>query len=218
MDSLKTSTLEEISQKLKENIDMYYWRGRGNRQSFREEVKKLVSTGIMTKDEYNYLLKNERRVLVKTQLIHLIPELQSQDVIENILKHLSNVIVGKKHKESETRKEELENQIIKQISEHMHLTLHPKTSNVKEVLKLIREIISDSNDLSKEYLKISNQLLEARDNLLEKGQGPMLLHEIEKMSTKMIFASKSNNPDEMPGKEELLNMLNEIQIGAGITE
>ena len=34
----------------------------------------------------------------------------------------------------------------------------------------------------------------------------------------MIFASKSNNPDEMPGKEELLNMLNEIQIGAGITE
>ena len=67
-----------------------------------------------------------------------------------------------------------------------------------------------------ELLKISNQLIEIRDALLEKGHSPMLIREIEQLSTKLIFASKSNNPKDIPSKEEILNMLNEIQISSGI--
>ena len=217
MDTVKTSTLEDITQKLKENIPLYYWNGRGNRQSFRDDVKKLVSNEILTKDEYNYLLKNERRVLVKIQLIHLIPELQSQEVIEKTLKHLSNVVFNKKYKEAETRKENLENQLISQISEHLHTTLHPQVTTVPDAFSFIKSLIEESSDLSKEYLKISNQLLEIRDVFLEQGKSPMLLHEIEKMSTKLIFASKSTAETDQPTKEELITMINEIQINAGVS-
>ena len=216
MDTTKTSTLDEIALKLREHIDMSYWSGRGNRQSFREDVKKLVAEEKLTKDEYNYLLKNERRVLVKTQLIHLIPELQSQEVFENTLKHLSNVVFGKKYKEAETRKGELENQIIRQIAQHMNLTLHPQISNVSDGFDLIKHLINESTDISQELLKISNQLIEIRDALLEKGQSPMLLREIEQLSTKLVFASKSTNPEDIPSKDEILHMLNEIQISAGV--
>jgi hypothetical protein len=218
METAKTSTLEEISQKLKDNIALHYWRGRGNRQSFREDVKKLVANDILTKDEYNYLLKNERRVLVKTQLIHLIPELQSQEVVEKTLKHLSNVVFSKKYKEAETRKESLENQLLTQISEHMHETLHPKVTTVNEAFSFIRSLIEESVNLSQEYLKISNQLLEIRDVFLEQGKSSMLLHDLEKMSTKLIFASKSNDPTDQPTKEELISLLNEIQISSGVSQ
>ena len=216
MDTTKTSILDEIALKLREYIDMSYWAGRGNRQSFREDVKKLVSEEKLTKDEYNYLLKNERRVLVKTQLIHLIPELQSQEVFENTLKHLSNVVFGKKYKEAETKKGELENQIIRQIAQHLDSTLHPQISSVNDGVGLIKHLINESPDISKELLKISNQLIEIRDALLEKGYSPMLIREIEQLSTKLVFASKSTNPEDIPSKEEVLNMLNEIQISAGV--
>ncbi|MCE7746941.1 MAG: hypothetical protein GPJ51_00980 [Candidatus Heimdallarchaeota archaeon] len=216
MDATKTSTLDEIVLKLREHIEMSYWNGRGNRQTFREDVKKLVADEKLTKDEYNYLLKNERRVLVKTQLIHLIPELQSQDVFENTLKHLSNVVFGKKYKEAETKKGDLENQIIRQIAQHLNSTLHPQISTVNDGFGLIRHLISESVDISQELLKISNQLIEIRDALLEKGHNPMLLREIEQLSTKLIFASKSSNPEDIPSKEEILDMLNEIQISSGI--
>lgn len=216
MDTPKTSILDEIALKLREHIDMSYWAGRGNRQSFREDVKKLVAEEKLTKDEYNYLLKNERRVLVKTQLIHLIPELQSQEVFENTLKHLSNVVFGKKYKEAETKKETLENQIIRQIAQHLNSTLHPQITTVTDGFGLIKHLINESPDISQELLKISNQLIEIRDALLEKGQSPMLLREIEQLSTKLVFASKSNNPEDIPSKEEILNMLNEIQISAGV--
>ena len=96
MESTKTSVLAEITEKLRENIEPSFWKGRGNRESFRKNVKELVVSGILSKDEYSYLLKNERRILVKTQLIHLIPELQSQEIIETTLKHLSNVILEKR--------------------------------------------------------------------------------------------------------------------------
>ncbi len=216
METSRTSTIDEISQKLKDNIALYYWNGRGNRQTFREDVKKLVTNEILTKEEYNYLLKNERRVLVKTQLIHLIPELQSQEVIEKTLKHLSNVVFSKKYKEAETRKETLENQLLSQISDHLHSTLHPKVTTVNEAFSFIRSLIEESSDLSREYMKISNQLLEIRDVFLEQGKSPMLLHDLEKMSTKMIFASKSNEPNDQPTKEELITMLNDIQISSGV--
>lgn len=218
MDTDKTSTLEDISQKLKDNIAMYYWKGRGNRQSFREDVKSLVANEILTKDEYNYLLKNERRVLVKTQLIHLIPELQSQEVVEKTLKHLSNVVFNKKYKEAETRKESLENKLVTQISEHLYSTLHPNVTTVNEAFAFIRSLVEESTDLSQEYLKISNQLLEIRDVFLEQGKSSMLLHDLEKMSTKLIFASKSNNPDDKPTKEELIAQLNDIQISSGVSQ
>lgn len=217
METAKTSTLEEISQKLKDNIPLYYWKGRGNRQSFREDVKRLVANEILTKDEYNYLLKNERRVLVKTQLIHLIPELQSQEVVEKTLKHLSNVVFSKKYKEAETRKEALENKLITQISEHLRSTLHPKVTTINEAFSFIRGLVEESADLSKEYLKISNQLLEIRDVFLEQGKSPMLLHDLEKFSTKLIFASKSNEPEDQPSKEELISILNDIQISSGVS-
>ncbi len=216
MDTVKTSTLDEIALKLREHIDMSYWAGRGNRQSFREDVKKLVAEEKLTKDEYNYLLKNERRVLVKTQLIHLIPELQSQEVFENTLKHLSNVVFGKKYKEAETKKGALENDIIRQIAQHLNATLHPQISTVNDGFGLIKHLINESPDISQELLKISNQLIEIRDALLEKGHSPMLLREIEQLSTKLVFASKSTNPDDIPSKEEILSMLNEIQISSGV--
>jgi hypothetical protein len=217
MENAKTSTLEEISQKLKDFIPRHYWNGRGNRQSFRDDVKKLVTEEKLSKDEYNYLLKNERRVLVKTQLIHLIPELQSQEVVEKTLKHLSNVVFSKKYKEAETRKEELENQLVSQIADHLHSTLNPKATSTNDAFSFIRNLIEGSSNLSQEYLKISNQLLEIRDVLLEQGKSPMILHGLEKMSTKLIFAAKSNDPTDQPTKDELLKLISDIQIDSEIS-
>jgi len=122
----------------------------------------------------------------------------------------------KKYKAAETKREDLENQIIRQIAQHLDSTLHPQISTVNDGFDLIRHLISESVDISQELLKISNQLIEIRDALLEKGQNPMLLREIEQLSTKLIFASKSSNPEDIPSKEEILNMLNEIQISSGI--
>ena len=70
MEPIKTSILDEITEKLKSNLDASFWKGRGNREMFRETVKNLVASEILSKDEYNYLLKNESRVLVKAQLLH----------------------------------------------------------------------------------------------------------------------------------------------------
>jgi hypothetical protein len=211
MEPIKTSILDEITLKFKTNIDPFYWKGRGNRDLFRESVKKLVASEILTKDEYNYFLKNERRVLVKTQLIHLIPELQSQEVLENTLRHLSNVILEKKYKEAEMIREAVEKQIIDQISTHLQETFHPKVSTVEEAFYHLKQLIEESSDISLELVKISNQLIEIRDNLLAKGHSPMILHDIEKLSTKLIFASKSSNPEDIPSKIDLLNWLTEIQ-------
>ena len=141
MESAKTSILEEITFKLRQNIDSSYWRGKGNRDMFREAIKELVSSGILTKDEYNYFLKNERRVLVKTHLIHLIPELQSQEVLENTLRHLSSVILEKKHKETEKKREETQRDIINHIANHLHETFHPKVSTVEDSFGLIEMLI-----------------------------------------------------------------------------
>ena len=194
MESVKTSTLDEITTKFKENIEPSYWKGKGNREMFREAVKELVSSGILTKDEYNYFLKNERRVLVKTHLIHLIPELQSQEVLENTLRHLSSVILEKKHKEAEKMREETQRDIVNHVANHLHETFHAKANTIQDSFNLIELLIEQSQDVSNELVKISNQLIEVRDNLLEKGYSPMLLHEIEKLSAKFIFAAKSNNP------------------------
>jgi hypothetical protein len=214
MESSKTSILDEITFKLKENIDSSYWKGRGNRESFRESVKKLVSSGILSKDEYSYFMKNERRVLVKTHLIHLIPELQSQEVLENTVRHLSSVILEKKHKETEKKREETQRDIINHIANHMHETFHPKVSTVEDSFSLIEQLIRESQDVTNELLKISNQLIEIRDSLLEKGHSPMLLHNIEKLSTKLVFAAKSNNIEDIPSKEDLIEWINEIKESA----
>lgn len=216
MAETKTSTLEEITDKLRNNIDKSFWKGRGNRELFREAIKKLVTDEILTKEEYNYFLKNERRVLVKTQLIHLIPELQSQEIIETTVKHLSNVILEKKYKEASDTKETVEKRISNQIMDHLHQTFHPKISTIDEAFIHLQQVIKESNDISKELIKISNQLIEIRDTLLEKGQSPMLLREIEKLSTKLVFASKSNNPNDIPSKEELISWLSSIQEGSSV--
>ncbi|MHA1259119.1 MAG: hypothetical protein ACTSSG_12330 [Candidatus Heimdallarchaeaceae archaeon] len=214
METSKVSMLDEITYKLKNHLDGSFWQGRGNRELFRESIKKLVSSEILSKEEYNYLLKNERRILVKTQLIHLIPELQSQEILETTVRHLSNVIFEKKYKEAETKREEVEKQIIDQISTHLHNTFHPKIQTAQDAFLHIKQLINESHDISKELLKISNQLLEIRDNLLEKGQSPLLLREIERLSTKLVFASKSKNPEDIPSKEELLEMITKIQNGS----
>ena len=218
METTKTSTLDEITEKLKDNLDNSFWKGRGNREMFREAVKKLVTSEILTKDEYNYLLKNERRVLVKTQLIHLIPELQSLETVETTVKHLSSVIFEKKFKEAETRKEDVERQIIKQITDHLSSTFHPKVQSVQDAFLHIYQIIEESPDISKEFLKISNQLIEIRDGLLEQGHTPMLLHEIERLSTKLVFAAKSNKPEDIPSKETVLEWINEIKTNSVVNE
>ena len=218
METTKTSTLDEITEKLKDNLDGSFWKGRGNREMFREAVKNLVASEILTKDEYNYLLKNERRVLVKTQLIHLIPELQAQETVETTVKHLSSVIFEKKYREAETRREDIERQIIKQISDHLSSTFHPKVQSVKDAFTHIYQLIEESPDITKEFLKISNQLIEIRDGLLEKGHTPMLLHEIERLSTKLVFAAKSNKPEDIPSKETVLEWVNEIKANSGNIE
>ncbi|MHA1952892.1 MAG: hypothetical protein ACXAAM_00315 [Candidatus Heimdallarchaeaceae archaeon] len=218
MESVKTSILDEITYKLKENIDSSYWKGRGNRERFRESIKELVSSGILSKDEYSYFMKNERRVLVKTHLIHLIPELQSQEVLENTLRHLSSVILEKKHKETEKKREETQRDIINHIANHLNETFHPKISTIEDSFSMIELLIEQSRDISNELLKISNQLIEIRDNLLEKGHSPMLLHEIEKLSTKLVFAAKSNNPEDTPTKDDLIGWIKEIQQGSEIKD
>ncbi|MCG3215152.1 MAG: hypothetical protein KAS63_00395 [Candidatus Heimdallarchaeota archaeon] len=216
MEPIKTSILDEITEKLKSNLDASFWKGRGNREMFRETVKNLVASEILSKDEYNYLLKNERRVLVKTQLLHLIPELQSQEVIENTVRHLSSVILEKKYKEAETKREDIERQIINQISSHLNSTFHPKIITVKDAFSHMEQLIDESSDVSKELLKISNQLIVIRDSLLEKGHSSLLLHEIERLSTKLVFAAKSNNPEDIPSREEILNWINEVKKNSGV--
>ena len=196
MESVKTSILDEITYKLKENIDSSYWKGRGNREGFRESIKELVSSGILSKDEYSYFMKNERRVLVKTQ---------------NTLRHLSSVILEKKHKEAEKKRDETQRDIINHIANHLNETFHPKVSTIEDSFSLIELLIEQSQDISNELMKISNQLIEIRDNLLEKGHSPMLLHEIEKLSTKLVFAAKSNNPEDAPTKDDLISWIKEIQ-------
>ena len=212
MESTKTSVLSEITEKLRENIEPSFWKGRGNRESFRKNVKDLVVSGILSKEEYSYLLKNERRILVKTQLIHLIPELQSQEIIETTLKHLSNVILEKRVQGSEGRRASVEKEILLQVNRHLHETYHPKFSKGEDAFSILKQLIDESIDINKVLMKISNHLLLIRDNLLEKGHKATLLHELDKISTRLIFAAKSNNPEDVPTKEELLNLLKELQI------
>ncbi|MHA1201193.1 MAG: hypothetical protein ACTSQ4_01565 [Candidatus Heimdallarchaeaceae archaeon] len=212
MESTKASVLSEITEKLRENIEPSFWKGRGNRESFRKNVKELVVSGILSKDEYSYLLKNERRILVKTQLIHLIPELQSQEIIETTLKHLSNVILEKRVQGAEGKRASVEKHILLQISEHLHETYHPKISTGVDAFSILKQLIEESADISKELIKIANHLLVIRDNLLEKGHKATLLHELDKVSTRLVFAAKSNNPEDVPTKEELLNLLKELQV------
>ena len=212
MENTKTSMLAEITEKLRDNIEPSFWKGRGNRESFRKNVKQLVETGILTKDEYTYLLKNERRILVKTQLIHLIPELQSQEIIETTLKHLANVILEKRIQGAESRRAAVEKEILLQMNEHLHETYHPKITTGTDVFSILKQLIEESPDITQELIKISNHLLEVRDNLLESGQKAILLHEIDKISTRLVFAAKSNNPEDVPSKEDLLHLLNELQM------
>lgn len=212
MENTKTSMLAEITEKLRDNIEPSFWKGRGNRESFRKNVKQLVETGILTKDEYTYLLKNERRILVKTQLIHLIPELQSQEIIETTLKHLANVILEKRIQGAESRRGAVEKEILLQMNEHLHETYHPKITTGTDVFSILKQLIEESPDITQELIKISNHLLEVRDNLLESGQKAILLHEIDKISTRLVFAAKSNNPEDVPSKEDLLHLLNELQM------
>jgi len=159
MESTKTSVLSEITEKLRENIEPSFWKGRGNRESFRKNVKDLVVSGILSKEEYSYLLKNERRILVKTQLIHLIPELQSQEIIETTLKHLSNVILEKRVQGSEGRRASVEKEILLQVNRHLHETYHPKFSKGEDAFGILKQLIDESIDINKVLMKISNHLL-----------------------------------------------------------
>ncbi|MBY8999971.1 MAG: hypothetical protein KGD64_03570 [Candidatus Heimdallarchaeota archaeon] len=214
MEPAKTSVLSEITEKLRNNIEPSFWKGRGNRESFRKNVKELVVSGILSKEEYTYLLKNERRILVKTQLIHLIPELQSQEIIETTLKHLSNVVLEKRIRGVESKRASNEKEILLQINEHLKETYHPKISTGVDAFSILKQLIEESSDITKELIKISNHMLEIRDGLLEKGHKVILLHEIDKISTQLIFAAKSNNPKDVPSRDELLNILKELQLKA----
>ena len=148
---------------------------------------------------------------MKTQLIHLIPELQSQEIVETTLKHLSNVILEKRVQGAEGTRSSVEKEILLQINNHLRETYHPQISVGADVFSFLKQLIEESPDITKELLKISNHLLRIRDNLLEKGHKATLLHEIDKVSTRMIFAAKSNNPEDVPSKQELLNLVDELK-------
>jgi len=46
----------------------------------------------------------------------------------------------------------------------------------------------------------------------------MLLHEIERLSTKLVFAAKSNKPEDIPSKETVLEWINEIKSNSVVSE
>lgn len=216
MPSSKT-TLDELSDTIKQNVNPSFWKGLGNRVSFRKEIKKLVAEDKISKIDYNYFLKNERRILMKTELIHLIPELQSKEVLEQTFKHLYTAVVEKNNVERETQRESCERKLVESLENHLEDTLNPKKGSLKEGFDYLLELIEESQDLFKDLMKISKYLADIRDDLLEKGQSRRYLYEIEKVSSKLANIARNPNPIDIPSKEELAESIMGLRMMSDFT-
>ncbi|MHA1686601.1 MAG: hypothetical protein ACTSYD_09390 [Candidatus Heimdallarchaeaceae archaeon] len=210
MVSSRNSTLNVISTKITENLDKVFWKGKGDHKEFREKMKQFVKQGILTKEEYTYLLKNERRILIKTQLIHLIPELKAQQVLETTLRHLANVLSSQHMKTEGATKESAEEFIIEQLNEHFNSIFHPQLSSIQEVVSHIIDIIENSPNYLQEFTKISNLLTDLKDRLLERGERRTMIYSIDRFASQLVSASKSNDPNKIPSKDDLIREIKEL--------
>ncbi|MHA1302476.1 MAG: hypothetical protein ACTSQE_08770 [Candidatus Heimdallarchaeaceae archaeon] len=207
----RSSKLDDIVANLQKHLNPAFWQGRGNRNSFKRAIKDLLSENKISKDEYNYIQKNERRVLTKAQLIHIMPEIQSQEVLENTLKNLSQVIVRKKSSGIETSKEKVQKDLVRIVEDHMKQVFEPKFGSVSEEFSNVIDIIMDSVDVSLELEKISNKLTSIRDTLLEKGYSRMLIYDIDRLAARMVNLTKKSAPGEMPSRDELADYIKQLQ-------
>lgn len=210
MVSSKNSILDVLSSKIQNSIDKAFWKGKGTHQEFRDQIKLLVENGVISTEEYSYLLKNERRILVKTKLIHLIPELQSQPVMETTLRHLANVLATHMINTENLPKESSEERIIDELNEHFKAIFHPQLSSINDVINYILDIVENSPNYQQEFVKIANLLTDLKDRLLEKGEKRTVIYAIDKYATKLINASTTNDPSKIPSKEDLVAEVKEL--------
>ncbi|MHA1351641.1 MAG: hypothetical protein ACTSPP_02465 [Candidatus Heimdallarchaeaceae archaeon] len=188
------SKLDIIITKLKDHLDQSFWLGKGTRNSFKKSIKNLLEEGVLTKAEYSYIQKNERRVLTKAQLIHIIPEIQQKDILENTIRNLSRVIVKKKSSSIDVSEENVKQNLQNEVRNYMKDIFEEKFETISDEFDNVISIILNSVDVSLELEKLSNRLISIRDSLLEKGYSRMLIYDIE----------------EMPSREELADHIKQL--------
>jgi len=137
------STIDVIVQKLKSHLDKQFWIGKGDRKQFKNAIKKLESEGILSKKEYTYLIKNERPILIKTRLIHLIPELQSQTVLESTLSNIVSIILETRVKSGKREQEVIES-LLDEIRKHLENSFNPKMTSLSDGLSYLINMIQNS--------------------------------------------------------------------------
>ena len=204
------SKLDTIISKLRNNLDQSFWLGKGTRNSFKKTIKDFHEKGILTKAEYNYIQKNERRVLTRAQLIHIIPEIQQKDILENTIRNLSRVIVKKKSSSIDVSEESVKQNLQNEVRNHMKDIFEEKFETVSDEFDNVISIILNSVDVSLELEKLSNRLISIRDALLEKGYSRMLIYAIDRLAARMLSLSKKSNPGEMPSREELADHIKQL--------
>lgn len=195
-----SSKLDIISKKLENQLDDQYWRGVGTRDSLKEEINQFVEEGILTKQEQDYYLKNERRVLTKIQLIHALPELHKKEIMETTLKHLAHVMV----KKGQFSKKYDEDLLINEAKDHIIDTYKEKIETVNDGFRVLKKQIKASPELSKDIPKLLAILEEIRDLLLETGKA-LAMHKVNRLSNKLELAMKNTNPRNNLSKNDLLD-------------
>ena len=196
------STIDVIVQKLKSHLDKQFWIGKGDRKQFKNAIKKLESEGILSKKEYTYLIKNERPILIKTRLIHLIPELQSQTVLESTLSNIVSIILETRVKSGKREQEVIES-LLDEIRKHLENSFNPKITSLSDGLSYLINMIQNSKDIERDYLKVSELLQKMRDELLELGESRRTVYEIDKLAKKFANLARTN-PAQQPQREELI--------------
>ena len=172
------------------------------------ELKKAIDDGIYTNSQMEELIK--KRGLFTSE------DIKRLGVLHNKL-DAQKVVLAKTTK-VKAKRDRVKNIIIKIEND---IIINDKLFFIAKKVRTVSNITNPSYrpivklnriGFNKELIKIANHLLEIRDNLLEKGHKATLLHELDKVSTRLIFAAKSNNPEDIPTKEELLNLLKELQV------
>ncbi len=206
----KISKIDSIVEKLRTNLDSSYWAGKGDRKSFKEVVDRLQNNSVLSKEEVVYLKKNERKILIKSHLIHLLAEIESPEIMENTLRNLSSALVAKYPLPGAITKEEKESKIADDIKDHLNRVFKIKISSLNDGLTRIIELIKASENLHQDLHRIVENLIMLRDLLVEKGQSHKTLYEIDKLATRLSHSAKSINPASTPSKESLITEINEI--------
>ncbi len=208
----KQSKLETIVMSLKENLNPIYWTGKADYSQFKSDIKKLLTEGKLPKDEYDYIKKNERRVLTKTSLLHLLPEIQKREILENTLKNLAQVIVQRKSASIDVSPADVQEELKEKIKNHMKEVLEPKFGTITDEFNELTYIIKNSFDISLDLEKIANRLLIVKDRLLEKGYSRMLVYDIDRLAGKLSSLSKKATSGEMMSRDELLDVVQQLRF------